>query len=117
MFVDAVVVKGYPILSRAEAGTGMEVPLNIMAGLARTDQLDQFGGATFIKGFSSLLIPVKKNKDSIVWHLIYNSDGSRISYLHKILSHIGLVTTLDLGNFRHILGWCAEAEFYAGKSC
>ncbi|KAH8172227.1 Pfs domain protein [Sarocladium implicatum] len=116
MFRNAVVVKGYPILSRAEAQTGMEVPLNIMAGLARTDLLDQFGGATFIKGFSSLLIPVRRAKDSIIWHLIYNSDGRRISYVHKILSHLGLVTTLDLANFRHILGWCAEAEFYAGSS-
>lgn len=116
MFNNAVVVKGYPILSRAEAGTGMEVSLNVMAGLARADRLDQFGGATLIKGFSSLLIPMKKSEDSIIWHLIYNSDGSRISYLNKILSHVGPVTTLDVGNFRHILGWCAEAQFYAGKN-
>jgi hypothetical protein len=85
MFMHAVVVKGYPILARSDAGIGMEVPLNTMAGLTRADCLDQFGEAMFLKGFWSLLIPIKKAKDSIIRHVVYNADEHRNSYVHNVL--------------------------------
>ncbi|VUC36652.1 unnamed protein product [Clonostachys rosea] len=113
IFRNPVVVKGYPILRRAEQNTGLEVSLNVMAGLARTQRVDHFNGKIYIKGFSTMLIPTRRNKDILCWHLIYNKDGSRISYLDD---NVGLeqdITDLNLEGLRHILGWCSEAQVLA----
>ena len=59
MFRNPVVVKGYPIPRRSEPNTGLEIPLNMMAGLARTQRVNTFNGKLFIKGFSTMLVPTK----------------------------------------------------------
>jgi hypothetical protein len=115
MFLNPIVVKGYPIPFRTKAGTGMEIPLNMMAGLARSEQVDVFNRKTLIKGFSTLLVLTKRTENTIFWHLIYNKDGSRISYLQSAVTHAENVTNVDLGSLRHVLGWCSEAKFYAGR--
>lgn len=116
MFLNPMIVKGYPIPSRVESNTGMEIPLNVMAGLARSEQVDRFNGKTFIKGFSTLLVPAKRIGDMLLWHLLYKKDGSRISYLDSTATHAEDVSSLDLGSLQHVLGWCSEAQFYSGKS-
>lgn len=115
LFKNPMVVKGYPIPARAETGTGAEIPFNIMAGLARTQRVDCFKGMTFIKGFSTLLVPTRRTGDVIFWHLFYNKDGRRISYLESAISSLGYATSLDLERCRHVLGWCEDAAFYAGR--
>ncbi|KAL6849042.1 hypothetical protein ACO1O0_008572 [Amphichorda felina] len=81
IFKNPVIVKGYPIPQRPEWSTGLEIPLNMMAGLARSQRLDRFRDKLYIKGFSTMLVPTKQIGDVICWHMIYNKDGSRISYL------------------------------------
>ncbi|KAL7784115.1 hypothetical protein V8C37DRAFT_363567 [Trichoderma ceciliae] len=116
IFRNPVVVKGYPIPQRSEWNTGLEISLNIMAGLARTRRIDQFKDKIYIKGFSTMLIPTKKNKDIVCWHLIYKKDESRISYLDDNVDREQNIGGLELGNFRHVLGWCLEAKYQAGSA-
>lgn len=115
MFRNPVLVKGYPIPNRAEWHTGLEIPLNVMAGLARGDQLDRFNERVYIKGFSTLLIPTRQRGDILSWHMIYNRDGSRISFLDDSMDQEQHIGHLDFSSLRHVLGWCSEARFYAGK--
>ncbi|CVL13338.1 related to nucleoside phosphorylase [Fusarium proliferatum] len=116
IFKNPTLVKGFPILPKVERNTGLEIPLNIMAGLARADRVDQFNGKVYIKGFSTMLVPTKQSKEVVYWHLIYNEDGSRISYLDDNLNRDVLAGTPDLTAHRHVLGWCSEARFYSGSS-
>jgi hypothetical protein len=115
LFQNPMVVKGYPIPARAETGTGAEIPFNMMAGLARTQRVDCFKAMTFIKGFSTLLVPIKRTEDMIFWHLFYNKDGHRISYLDSTKPSLEYAKSLDLEQCRHVLGWCEDAAFYAGR--
>lgn len=115
LFKNLMVVKGYPIPARLEKDTGAEIPFTIMAGLARTQRIDCFKGMTFIKGFSTLLVPTKRSGDVIYWHLFYNKDGHRISYLDSTITSLGYAKSLDLEQCRHVLGWCEDAAFYAGR--
>jgi hypothetical protein len=109
---------GYPIPHRSRQGTGLEIPLNILAGLVQAKHADVFDNKLFIKGFSSLLIPTEfiRDKNQILWHLLYNVDGNRISYLDGIGDHAEHITIADLETNRHILGWCSDARCYAGMS-
>jgi hypothetical protein len=78
MFRNPVVVKGYLIPRRSESDTGLEIPLNMMAGLARTQRADTFNGKLFIKGFSAMLIPTKRSGDLIIWHYLYKKNGNHL---------------------------------------
>jgi hypothetical protein len=87
MFRNPVVVKGYPIPRISESNTGLEIPLNMMAGLTRTQHANTFNRKLFIKGFSTMLLPTKHSGNLLIWHLLYNKDGSRISYLDNTIDH------------------------------
>jgi hypothetical protein len=115
MFRNPVVVQGYPILRRCEWDTGLEIPLNIMAGLARTQSVNIFNRNLFIKGFSTMLTPTKRVGDLLIWHLLYNKDGSRISYLDSKLDQVNNFSMFELENTRHVLGWCSDVKYRAGK--
>lgn len=116
MFRNPVVVKGYPISRRSELETGLEIPLNLMAGLTGTERVNRFNGKLFIKGFSSMLVPTKHNGDVLMWHLLYNQDKTRISYLDVTVPHAANISVSDLETSRHVLGWCSEGKYYAGKN-
>ena len=109
---------GFPIPYRSRKYTGLEIPLNILVGLAQANQVDVFSDKLFIKGFSSLVIPTEyiRDQDQMIWHLRYNVHGDRISYLDGIEAHVGHITLADLESSRHILGWCSDAKCYAGTS-
>ncbi|GLA68590.1 hypothetical protein AtubIFM55763_005331 [Aspergillus tubingensis] len=115
LFRNPTVVMGFPIPYRSRQNTGLEIPLNILAGLAQATQVDVFSDKLFIKGFSSLLIPTEyiRDQDQMMWHLRYNVHRDRISYLDGIGAHVGHITLADLESSRHILGWCSDAKFYA----
>lgn len=124
IFKNPVVVRGYPIPRRREWRTGLEISLNIMAGLAQTQRLNQFKEKTYIKGFSTMLFPTKENGEIVCWHLIYDKKGGRISYNNDRdgISYLGddkdqegCVGQINLENYRHVLGWCSEARLYAGE--
>ncbi|KAF3905727.1 hypothetical protein AA313_de0201678 [Arthrobotrys entomopaga] len=86
-----------------------------MAGLARTNCIQIFNNKVFIKGFSTLLVPTKKDGDTIFWHLLYNKDGDRISYMESATLHYAEeINISEYEASRHILGWCSNARYYAG---
>ncbi|EXL97681.1 hypothetical protein NOF04DRAFT_6872 [Fusarium oxysporum II5] len=116
IFKNPIIVKGFPILSKLQKDTGLEIPLSLMAGLARAQRVDRFNDKVYIKGFSTMLVPTKQIKDAVYWHLIYQEDGCRISYLADNLQRDVDLGSLDFASCRHILGWCSEAKFYAGSA-
>ncbi|KAH8803460.1 hypothetical protein F5884DRAFT_712243 [Xylogone sp. PMI_703] len=121
LFRNPVVVKGYPIPRRSEYDTGLEMPLNIMAALAHAQRVTIFGGKLFIKGFCTMLILTKYVEDMVIWHMIFNEDGSHISYVDpRIRNILGAypesVDVLDLERARHVIGWCSNVKSYAGTS-
>jgi hypothetical protein len=115
LFKNPVVVAGFPIARKPELESGVEIPLNIMAALAGSQKIDEFGGRNFIKSYSKMLIPAKKEGDTIYWHM-YESEGEdqRISFLHPTTSHAAYIENSEMEKCRHILGWSPKAEFYAG---
>lgn len=115
MFNNPVVVKGYPIPYRSVETPGLELPLNMMAGLAQTSRADTFNGKLFIKGFSTMLIPTKCSGVLVNWHLLYNKDGNRLSYLNNNSPHAEEVGAVHLELLRQVIGWCLEVKINAGK--
>ena len=114
MFRNPVLVKGFPIPHRPQPHIGLEIPLNLMAGLIRTQRADSFNGSLYIKGFSAMLVPTKSYANLLIWHLLYNKDGTRISYLDNTSHHTENMNLHDLVKVRHMIGWCSEARNYAG---
>lgn len=116
LFRSGVVVQGFPISRRPGVGTvkGLDIPLPMMARLAEANYVNTFLGSVIIKGFSSMLIPTQSLEGIIVWHLVYNRNGDRISYLDNTVSPVQEVSTTLLSQARHILGWCVNAKHLAG---
>ncbi|KAF4439493.1 Pfs domain-containing protein [Fusarium austroafricanum] len=116
VFNNPVIVDGYPMPQRSEWHTGLEVPLHIMAGLARALQIQKFNDKVCLKGFSTMLVPIRRSGNILFWHLLYKKDGTRISYLDNDLEQEQEGLTLDiLQNSRHVLGWCSKAKVIIGK--
>jgi hypothetical protein len=117
MFRNPVMVSGYPILTRHERGLGLEMPLNMIAGLAGSERANEFDGKVFIKGFSTMLIATKITRHLLIWHYFYNSKRERISYLDHPLKGVDDISLLQLDTTRHVVGWCSYCMYYAGKCC
>ncbi|PVH69816.1 hypothetical protein DL98DRAFT_393071, partial [Cadophora sp. DSE1049] len=120
LFKSPVIVEGYPILTRPEYGTGVEIPLNVVAKLAQARRVTAFGGQIFVKGFCAMLVLARRLGDVSVWHLMVNKDESHISYLDPRLSdllcdHTDDVELSSLESARHIVGWCRDAKSHAGE--
>jgi hypothetical protein len=116
LFHNPVLVEGFPIPKRSVAHTGLEIPLNMVAELTQTWRINPFAGEIFVKGFSTMLVPVKQNCDILVWHLLYNEDGSRISYLDYNGQFEGCLKVDEIDKFRHVVGWCSDVRYYAGET-
>ncbi|KAK3938682.1 hypothetical protein QBC46DRAFT_355641 [Diplogelasinospora grovesii] len=86
------------------AGTGLEIPLNAMAKLIRTDRITTFDNQFFIKGFSSMLALMERRGDLFLWHHFYNAKGGRISYLDCSERPSESFTESQLESGRHIVG-------------
>ncbi|KAJ5549058.1 purine and uridine phosphorylase [Penicillium frequentans] len=103
LFRNPIVVKGFPIARRSKHGTGLEIPLNLLAALVHAENAEIFN-------------EYMRDEDQITWHLLYNAKGERISYLDGIEGHAENITLSALATSRHILGWCLDAKCYAGSS-
>lgn len=90
--------------------------MNMMAGLIGTQRIHTFNTSLFIKGFSAMLVPAKRIRDLLVWHLIYNKSGNRISFLDNTIDPIETISISELEKARHIVGWCSETRYCAGKT-
>ncbi|KAK1759673.1 hypothetical protein QBC47DRAFT_398481 [Echria macrotheca] len=115
MFRNPVVVMGYPIRRRPNDGTGLEIPLNMMAGLVQSDRLNHFLGNSYIKGFSSMLVAVEHVGGTYIWHHHSNPYGDRVSYLDAGATAVGCASPHELATSRHIVGWCTKADSRAGS--
>jgi hypothetical protein len=115
LFLNPIVVDGYPMPRRCEENTGLEIPLNMMIRLAGARRVTIFNNRLVIKGYSTLLVPMKCHSNTIMWHLIFDKQGNRISYLSDIVSQGAEVSYSVLERCRHILGWCSRGISFAGK--
>lgn len=117
LFRNAVIVKGYPILTRHYNETGLEIPLRMMAELGEATRATLFSDQLLIKGFSRLFIPTARTKSSILWHLCFNKDGNRVSYLHKCKKCQARIKLLmdELLESRMFLGWVSSSIVKTGR--
>jgi hypothetical protein len=120
LFRNSVIVKGFPIPARLKEDTGIEMPLNMMAGLAGTRRLQTFAGNIFLKSFSIILLLTKRLSDIVVWHLIFNDSGEHISYTDsRVWTSIDPLTQTteihSLKSARHVVGWCSKVSSLTGK--
>ena len=121
LFHSPVIVQGFPILARTQEEQGLEIPLNMMSGLGQASRATNFDGGIVIKGFSTMFCPTKRVKNSILWHYLYEKDGSRISYLAAdercpSRMRIDVVDTACLRSSRNFLGWASSVEIRAGEN-
>ena len=115
MFRNPVLVAGFPILTKHEPGIGLEMSLATIAVLAGSERATMFNEKVFIKGFSTMLIATKLTHDILIWHYYYNREGERISYLDHTRQAIDDINLLQLEAARHVVGWCSDCEYNAGK--
>ncbi|KAJ2998820.1 hypothetical protein NUW58_g208 [Xylaria curta] len=114
LFGELTLVKGFPIPRRPEPGTGVEIPLPMMAALAGSQKVSIFYGKLLIKGYSTALIPTRRCDEFVYWHTVSNENGDHLEFndhrVKKILrSYPTGLTFGDLELSRHILGWCYNA--------
>lgn len=115
MFRNPVIVTGFPTLTKNEPGVGLEMPLNMIAALAGSERASLFNEKVFIKGFSTMLIATKLTQDLLIWHYYYNREGERISYLDHSIQATDTINLLQLETARHVVGWCSDCTYSAGK--
>lgn len=119
LFYNPVIAKGFPIMYRPNYKLGIEIPLEMAAALVDAEQAVEYNGGLVIKGASSMLIPVKRRKDSVQWHLISNADGKRMKYSDvkaRCPNRLSLdeFDHADLLKTRVFLAWWKVSESYAG---
>jgi len=120
LFRNPVIVKGYPILARNHHERGLELPLNMMAGLGEASRVTNWAGGLVVKGFSTLFCPTRLVNNSVQWHYLFEKDGDRISYLSADNSCHNRVRSNDLDTTciplcRNFLGWASSIEINTGK--
>lgn len=119
LFLNPVLVRGYPINRRPNGVKGLELSLDVMATLLHASRVTRFDATPFIKGFSALAVLTQKEKDVILWHLVVNEDrDERISYNDSRVPRSRDDEHIEdtvLQNSRHILGWCSHVESLTGK--
>ncbi|KAK3667545.1 hypothetical protein LTR22_001723 [Elasticomyces elasticus] len=111
------VAKGFPISTRQRDEEGLEMPFALMIKLGGADRVTDYNGQLLVKGFEALFVPTKMTDISIVWHLVTNPKGRRISfnafYALKSLA-VSTVCMHDVYKSRHFLGWVSNASQHTG---
>jgi len=120
LFRNPIIVEGYPILARENGEKGLEIPLNLMAGLSQASRVTSFNGGLVIKGYSTMFCPTQRIKDSVLWHYLFNYDTSRMPYysaniLCRGRAPVHQVDTVCLEQSRNFLGWASSVEVHIGK--
>lgn len=120
LFQNPVAVKGYPTRYKPQKDIGVEMPIQIMAGLAGSNRISSFAGNLLIKSFSTMLVLTKQMGEVLIWHLLFNEDGEHISFADPRVRAISgantqAVSISTLESARHVLGWCSNVRNLAGK--
>lgn len=124
MFRNPVIVRGYPILRRPMADTGvdmvdagLEIPLEMVAALTNCRRVVRFADTTFVKGFAAMLAAVRIVGNVVFWHLCYNPRGEYVSYEdHRVRRGLQELSMHVLEKSRHIVGWSDNIRNCAGSS-
>ena len=124
LFLGSVVACGFPIRKRAKE-VGLELPYDIMVGLAGVTYVTEFDNYYFLKGYSTILLPKDTSKEgnSVQWHFI--EDTERRIPLESVEKHLAFnkITEDDLSSFptrRNFLSYCRRAKVLfgtEGSSC
>lgn len=120
LFCNPILVKGYPIPRRPEIGKGLEMSLQMMAQLACARKTTNISGTFVLKGFSTIVIPTRRYQDMIYWHVVFNEDGSHLSYSDARVKEVlwcypTELSVTDLENSRHVVGWSTNVRNFTGK--
>lgn len=115
MFRFPVLATGFPISRRKTRHPGVEMPLSMMSRLVAATSTYIWHSTMFLRGFASMLIPSDYENGVIVWHHLYNADGSRISHLQQVVTDVPQISYNDLEISTHIVGWCQHAKSLVGK--
>ncbi|KAH7178089.1 hypothetical protein DER46DRAFT_675775 [Fusarium sp. MPI-SDFR-AT-0072] len=115
MFYNPVIVTGYPVPKRKRYGSGLEVPLSVMSGLAMSPRIHKYKGRHFFKGFSTALVPIDKIDDMVFWHFFYSAEGSHLPYPHLDDTEYPYLDRQELTRTRHVVCWCSQAKNYADR--
>ncbi|KAK7184313.1 hypothetical protein PSPO01_09690 [Paraphaeosphaeria sporulosa] len=120
LFPGAVIAAGFPIPNRANE-TGLEIALELLAGISGVHHAVEIQGGVVMKGFSHIFIPIRKRGDRIQWHAIFSTDPNTPITYHEGLSQCGSRALLeevsldDLKTCRSIVGWCSVAQSRLGS--
>jgi hypothetical protein len=121
LFDGACIVAGFPISERADE-VGLEVSLELLAGLSGARHVFEYDGGLVMKGFSHIFVPVRRQLDRVQWHAVSSPDQETpLSYqdgVSRCASRAMLdeVNLQDLASLRAIVGWCSEATICLGSS-
>jgi hypothetical protein len=117
---NSTIVTGFPIPERHNNEKGLELQLEVMAGLGAVSLATRFDDGYLLKGRFIAFVPVERNGNSVQWHVVKNG-GTTIRYEDiASLCHVRLrADVLDQGGLlssRAFLGWCSDSTNHLGKS-
>lgn len=121
LFCGASIARGFPIPPRQDE-MGLEIPLEIMAGIAGVRHAVEYEGGVIMKGFSNMLVPIKRSGNRVQWHLVSSPNcETRLSYrdvLDRCQTRASLkeVSLESLRITRAIVGWCSAVSSLLGSN-
>lgn len=114
LFAGVAIANGFPIPDRPDE-VGLEVPLELLAGIAGIRHAMEYEGGVVLKGFFHMFVPIQKSDDRVQWYAITSEDSeTRLTYneglsrckSRALSDEVGLD---DLQSTRAIVGWCSIA--------
>ena len=118
LFNNPVIAQGFPVPERSNSECGLELPIELMATLGGGRHAVDFEGGLVIKGHSVAFVPVEQYEDTIQWHMVSSSDGTRLRY-SDLKMHRALQIEVDYESIRTkraILGWSRVAQTFLGTA-
>ncbi|OJD39051.1 pfs domain protein [Diplodia corticola] len=122
LFDNAMIAYKFPIPER-ENEVGLEISIDILAAIVGARHAVEYDGGLVLKGFSSILFPVKRQEERVQWHLVLGRDPDKRLTYHDALSLSqsntrALIEEIDLNSLhstRAIVGWCSATEILLGS--
>lgn len=120
LFCGATIACGFPIPDRGDE-VGLEIPLELLAGISGVCRAVEYEGGVVMKGFSHMFVPVRKEQDRVQWHVIASLDPEiRLSYRDALSrcenrALLGELSLGDLSQSRAFVGWCSLATSRLGS--
>jgi hypothetical protein len=106
----SVIVRNFPMPSRASQQNGLELSFELMAALGDVSTAVEYSGGFVLKGRSTLFYPVHRDGDWVQWHVVVNPAGriyyqdiDRMQDLKRLMS--SSLSRDDILTTRVFLGW------------